>query len=220
MLGESRYFHRIPLIILLLDLVLVTSLIAAPLTLESGTVKGLYGGANRIDYWDRWNDMDPFHMSVYLFGDFNCHQRESRTLIMNDNQMPVCARDTAIFLGILVGSALMFRAVADDSPLETFKSLFPRRIRKRMAGKYGVVAIVLVIGLLMLPTALDGGIQMISKFSFWPLGSEYESTNPTRIVTGLPTGIAAALILNILLMSLFSRRDDGSEPLISFPGGK
>ena len=216
MIGTSKYFHRVPITIGLLDLILVSSLIIAPLTLEPGTVKGLYGGANRIDYWDQWKEMGPFHAAVYLFGDLNCHQIESRTLIINDNQMPVCARDTAIFMGILIGSALMFRAEADDSPLNVFRSLFSRRIRKRIEGKMGVVALIAVIILLMAPTALDGGIQMFSKLSMWPFSFEYESTNLTRILTGLPTGIAAGMIINMLLMSLFSRRDDGSEPLISF----
>ena len=128
MVLPSRYVHKAPMAVLLLDLILVLSLFIAPITLPRGEVIGLEGGANFMDYWDKWREMDPFHMVVYSFGDLNCHQMEDRSIIINGNQMPLCARDTAIFIGLLYGSLLMVRARAFDSPIETGVSVLPKRM--------------------------------------------------------------------------------------------
>ena len=123
---RSRYVHKVPIILLALDLILVSSLFIAPATLEPHTVEGLNGNANMLDYMDKWKTMSPYHSAVYIFGDFNCHQKASRSIEVNENQMPVCARDVAIFIGILYGSLLMVRACAHDSPAAGGT----RRIRK------------------------------------------------------------------------------------------
>ena len=215
MLGYSRYVHRAPMIIFGLDLLLVVSLFLAPATLEPGTVIGLDGRANAMDYQEIWEDLSPFHYVVYTFGDFNCHQIEHRTIIINGNQMPVCARDTGIFMGILFGAAVLARAVVDDSPARTLLSTLPRRFRnnrfvKRRAGL--TVAALMVA--LILPTALDGGIQLLSTVGVLPFGLAYESTNPTRLLTGFPMGVAAGLLMTMLIMTLVSRRDSGESPLL------
>ncbi len=197
---------------------LVVSLFLAPATLDEGEVMGLDGGANMIDYWDKWAEMGPFHMAMYTFGDFNCHQKEERTIIVNGNQMPVCSRDVGIFLGMGFGSLMLVRARADDSPLETGISILPKKLIQRRSKTISLVIGVMAIGLLLLPTALDGGTQMISTMGLLPGSLSYESTNPTRLLTGFPTGMAVGLIYSSLLMALFSRRDDGSVSLIKLFG--
>jgi len=213
--GPSKYIHRAPLIIFAVDLILVVSFFVAPATLEPGTVIGLNGRANAMDYQDLWKDMDPFHFLIYTFGDFNCHQIQERTIIIHGNQMPVCARDVGIFIGVLFGAAVLARAVVDDSPAATFLSVMPRKfanyplVRKRR----GIVVTVLLL-LLIVPTALDGGVQMLSTMGLHPFGLSYESTNPTRLLTGFPMGMAAGMLMTMLIMTLVSRRDDGEPPLL------
>lgn len=213
----SRYIHKVPIIVLALDLILVLSLFIAPATLEPHTVEGLDGRANMMDYTEEWRTMDPFHAAVYIFGDFNCHQKESRSIMVNENQMPLCARDVAIFIGILYGAMLLVRARADDSPQNVLLGFLPRKLRKKLNGAKGVIFVLFILGLLFVPTGLDGGIQMFSSAGFWPFGFEYESTNPMRIITGFPLGVSLGLVVTALVMTLFSRRDDGSEPLLPLP---
>jgi len=220
MVFPSRYVHKAPLVILLLDLVLVLSLFIAPITLPRGEVIGLEGGANFMDYWVKWREMDPFHMVVYSFGDLNCHQMEDRSIIINGNQMPLCARDTAIFIGLLYGSLLMVRARAFDSPIETGVSVLPKRFRKGLFARFSFVTAAIALGFLILPTALDGGIQLITNLYPNLFGFSYQSTNPMRIITGLPAGVALGTVYCSLLMCLLSRREDGSDPLLPFFSGK
>jgi len=213
--GPSKFIHKAPLIIFAVDLVLVVSFFVAPATLEPGTVIGLDGRANAMDYQDIWKDLSPFHFMIYSFGDFNCHQIEHRTIIINGNQMPVCARDVGIFMGVLFGAALLARGVVDDSPARTFLSIMPKRIatNRFIQRRRGIIVAGFMV-LLIVPTALDGGIQMLSTMDLLPFGLSYESTNPTRLLTGFPMGTAAALLMTTLIMTLVSRRDDGELPLL------
>lgn len=203
------------MIMFILGLILVLSIFIAPATMEPGTVRHLDARANAMDYQDEWKELSPFHAVVYSFGDFNCHQKEDRTIIINDNQMPVCARDTGIFIGVLFGAAILARAVVDDSPAHTFLSILPRKFKelKFVRKRPGLTTAVLLL-LMIVPTGLDGGIQLFSTMGILPFGLSYESTNPTRLITGFPMGIAAGSLMTMLIMTLVSRRDDGEQPLI------
>lgn len=53
------------------------------------------------------NVSNEFISGIYDSGDSMCHQKESRTLLVNGNQMPYCARCTALFWGIALGVALV-----------------------------------------------------------------------------------------------------------------
>jgi uncharacterized membrane protein len=217
MLRASRFLHRTPLIFLILDLILVLSLFLAPATLEPGTVEDLDARANAMDHWERWKEMGPFHMVVYTFGDFNCHQISERSIFINGNQMPVCARDVGIFLGVLMGCALLLRARASDGPADVLLSIMPGKFRrsKIVSRRPGVIAAFLLF-ILIIPTGLDGGIQLLSTMDIMPFGLQYESTNPTRLLTGYPMGMAAGLLMTMLMMTLLSRRESGEEPLLPF----
>ncbi len=217
MLRPSRFLHRTAIVLLIIDLLLVISLFLAPATLESGTVRGLDGRANAMDYWDEWKELTPFHAAVYSFGDFNCHQKEERSILINGNQMPLCARDVGIFMGYLLGCILLLRARASDGPADILMSIMPAKIKKaRIVIKRPGIIATLGLFLLIVPTALDGGIQLFSAIGILPFGLTYESTNPIRLITGYPMGMAAGLLMTMLMMTLFSRRDNGEEPLLPF----
>ncbi len=216
MILASVKVHRVPLFIAFLDLMLVVSLFLAPLSQPTGTVTDLDANANWIDHSDRWSKMDAFPRLVYTFGDLNCHQIMDRTLIIKGNQMPVCTRDVSIFIGVIFGAILLTRAQAHDHPTMVFTSILPRKIRKGFLGRHPGILFASVIVLLLTPTALDGGIQALSTMSLLPFGLSYESTNPTRILTGFPMGMGVGLLVTSMVMSLFSRRDDGSDNLIMY----
>lgn len=47
--------------------------------------------------------MPPLQRIIYDFGDSTCHQKSSRSFFINGNQMPICARCTAIYVGLALG---------------------------------------------------------------------------------------------------------------------
>ncbi|OYT44010.1 hypothetical protein B6U90_06035 [Thermoplasmatales archaeon ex4484_6] len=216
MVIASRFVHRAPIFLAFLDLMLVTSLFLAPLSVPHGTVTHLDANANWIDHTDRWKQMDPFPMIVYTFGDLNCHQMMNRSLIINGNQLPVCARDTATFIGVLLGIVLLIRARAHDHPSIIFASILPGRFRRGWFGRHPAILFTGAILLLLVPTALDGGIQALSYMSILPWGMSYESTNPTRILTGFPFGMGLGFLLTTMVMALFSRREEGGPSLLKY----
>lgn len=216
MVIASRLVHRVPLFLAFVDLLLIISLFLAPLAVPEGSVTDLDANANWVDHGDRWREMDLFPGAIYTFGDFNCHQIMERTLIINGNQMPVCTRDVSIFIGLMLGALLLSRASSFDHPSLVFTSILPKRARKGLLGRFPGLLFAGAIGLLLLPTAIDGGTQAISTMGMMPFGLEYESTNPTRIITGFPMGMGIGVLISSLLMALFSRRDDGSPTLISY----
>ena len=159
----------------------------APYTIEPGTVRGLDGGANRIDYDELWEDMNPLARAVYWFGDLNCHQKEERTIILNDNQMPFCARDVGLFTGMTLGSLMMLMARPSHSIGETSLSMLPKPLRVKKDGRVPPIVVAGIFwGLWLLPTGFDGFNQLLTN---------YESTIPVRLVTGALAGVPLAVML-------------------------
>lgn len=143
------------------------AVLLAPITLPSGSVQDLSGRAGPIDNDDQIAKMNPFAAAIYWLGDANCHQIASRSYYLNGNEMPFCARDLGIFVGLVLGMALA--------------------IVTRIKPPIYLVALGFV------PMALDGG---------WQLVSDYESTNPVRLMTGLLAGAAAALLIHLMAVTV------------------
>ena len=80
--------------------------------------------------------MNPFSAAIYLIGDGNCHQLSERSLYLNGNQMPFCARDVGIFLGLAIGMLIVLLAL-------------PAVLLDRASI------------LLALPILIDGGVQYV-----------------------------------------------------------
>jgi uncharacterized membrane protein len=106
--------------------------LAAPMLLPSGSVPDLSGRAGYVDNSAVIDTMNPFSAAVYLIGDGNCHQLSQRSFYLNGNQMPFCARDVGIFIGLAAGML----AVLLLSPRFSW----------------------LVLVLLALPILIDGGV--------------------------------------------------------------
>lgn len=105
---------------------------------------------------------------MVFFGKYwGCHQMPRRSFFFRQYQFPVCARCTGIILGDIVS----------------------------IVGVMIGITISITDALLMIiPMALDGGIQI--KFN-------YESNNLKRLLTGIMAGIGTVMIVYNVLMIYF-----------------
>ena len=142
-------------------------LLFSPYMIDNGSTGDLSGVVGKYDNRDVIEEMNFLAKFIYYVGDLNCHQLSHRSYSYNDNQMSFCARDTGIFLGLVLG--------------------FMYASRKKI-----VLTLPLVIAAL-LPIGLDGTIQLLT---------DYESTNPKRLITGLIAGVATGIAIKIIADSL------------------
>jgi uncharacterized membrane protein len=102
-----------------------------------------------------------------------CHQLPERSFFGGGVQLPVCARDTGIYIGFCVALVVIWLLHRPERPRE-----FPTT--------WGWVAFTLMVGSM----ALDGGTQLIGLRS---------STNELRLITGLLCGFAIAMLMAPML---------------------
>ena len=114
--------------------------VASPFLAPAGTIDfGETGAVGIRDNNDEIMQIDNgFARFFYVAGDVNCHQHASRSYFLNDNQMPFCARCTAIFLGMAVGIFITLILVLEINILW------------------------IILGLV--PIGLDGGIQLVTDY--------------------------------------------------------
>jgi len=148
----------------------VSLLIFSPYIIENNSTGDLSGVVGKYDNENVISDMNIAAKGIYYLGDLNCHQLSHRSYTYNDNQMSFCARDTGIFVGLLIG--------------------FMYSTRKKV-----ILTLPLIIASLI-PIGLDGTIQLLT---------DYESTNPKRIITGLLAGITTGIAIKIIADSLDSK---------------
>jgi len=104
-----------------------------------------------------------------FIGNLICHQRPDRTIFVGGHYLPVCARDTGIFVGLIVGYLLVIA-------FRNKKAKGPPNLPVAMA--------------MMLPLLID---------SFSQLFGLRTSTNDLRLLTGLLFGSALAPLLTYSL---------------------
>lgn len=107
---------------------------------------------------------------IYFIYSFFCHQIDWRSIHIYDFQVAWCARDTAIWGGILI------------------VSLFLKFTGVKGLKWYHCIP-------LMIPMALDGGIQTIATVLGLYQGPLYVSTNLVRAITGSLFGIGLGAVL-------------------------
>ena len=138
---------------------------------EPGTLVGLDGFVGTHDSPIDFSDLDPVSRFMYNAGDSQCHQKESRTVILNDNQMPFCARDVAIYTFMAIGIAL---------------SVFPMMPSYDRINNLRWQWLVLAL----IPIGIDGTGQLLG---YW------ESTNLMRFLTGGLCGLVVGIALGFML---------------------
>ena len=142
-----------------------------PYMAEEGTLLDLDGFVGYRDHNDTFDDLNPVARFMYRAGDSQCHQKESRTILLNGNEMPFCARCVAIYTFLAIGMAL---------------TVFPRMpFYDRVTDlKWQWLIIALV------PIGVDGLGQLAG---YW------ESTNLIRFLTGGLCGLVTGIALGFML---------------------
>ena len=140
----------------------------APIVLTTNSVKDLSGNVAVTDNKLAIDEMGfPINL-VYSFGDVLCHQRAERSLFINGNQMPFCARCTAIWFGLAIGLCFMV--------------FFQVELDKKFL-------LLIIIGLL--PIGIDGLGQL---FGLWE--SNNLTRILTGLLIGVICGISIGIILD------------------------
>lgn len=149
----------------------------APLVLPTGSVSDLSGVVGFSD-----NDQVIGNMSfpcnvIYTSGDRLCHQQADRSLFLNGNELPFCARCTAIWLGLAIGLGFMV--------------LYTIELQETL-----LVAILLSL----LPIGVDGLGQL---FGFWESTNLIRVL--TGLPAGVICGVAVGIIFDELRTMHFFR---------------
>ena len=126
------------LVLFAVSLAWVLLVFAAPYMVPSGTLTDLSGRVGYRDNTARLHNLSLIPHAIYDFGDVECHQIKERSYFLNGNQMPFCARDVAIFVGIAFGFGLM--------------SFY----------RYKLHPALVLIGLV--PIGIDGGLQVVTSY--------------------------------------------------------
>ena len=191
---SRMFFSRVLFATLLLSLLYTVSNFAAPYAVPAGTAVGLDGSANIVDNGALYGTFPAFPRVVYYVGDAQCHQMASRTITLNGNQMPMDARMTSIYAFANFGLLSAMFAAPSTSIAQGIVNALPKRLAawgRRHLGPGVLAAIVVALGIL--PVAVDGFVQLLTP---------YESTNATRVLTGIPTGWTGGLLVGVMMTSI------------------
>lgn len=93
--------------IFLLCLLFILLQFTAPFMQDQNSFFDLSGSTMIIDNDNYWKELHHPWQDIYRIGDFLCHTKATRSFYLNQNQLPFCARCTAIWLGLSVGIGLM-----------------------------------------------------------------------------------------------------------------
>ncbi len=90
----------------ILTFIWVLLLFLSPLLLPSSSI--YLGNEGKVSIMDNSQYINshitnPIIRSVYISGDYMCHQHANRSFFINGNQMPYCSRCSGIFLGLSFG---------------------------------------------------------------------------------------------------------------------
>ena len=150
----------------------------APLALPHGTIEDLSGLVGISDNEEIIEEIPAPWGTIYGVGDTLCHQKVERSFLINGNQMPFCARCTAIWLGIAIGLGFMifYKIELDEKFI-----------------------IILVVGLV--PIGIDGIGQL---FGLWESNNILRMI--TGIFIGVVCGIAIGIIVDEIKEILSSKK--------------
>ena len=112
--------------------------VVAPMLVPAGTLTDLSGRVGVHDNDVLFDELSPVPHAVYWIGDAECHQLANRSFFINDNQMPFCARDVGLFVGLAAASGVA-----------TFV-------------RYKINPLFVLAGLV--PIGVDGGLQMVTEY--------------------------------------------------------
>ncbi len=133
-----RLTSKVLLIALVLCALWLVLVVTAAYMVRPGTLTDLSGRVGGHENEPKFEGLGAVPHAIYWLGDAECHQILNRSFTLNDNQMPFCARDLGLFVGIVLGfgSAVLYR--------------------------WKIPILFVVLGLV--PIGLDGGIQAVTSY--------------------------------------------------------
>jgi uncharacterized membrane protein len=133
-----RFTSRVVMALLILSAVWLALVVLSPFLVPSNTLKDLSGVVGGHENENQFKNLGPVPHAVYWLGDAECHQLAIRSYFLNGNQMPFCARDVGLFLGLVIGF---------------FTATFVR---------WKIPPLFVLLGLV--PIAIDGGLQQVTSY--------------------------------------------------------
>ncbi len=124
-----------------------------------------------------------------------CHRIEARTFHAHDRPLPLCARCTGIYLGVI--TALVIIAARG-------------RLRAARLPGIPVLAVMVALGLTY---AVDGLNSYLSIFAFYT--PPYQPHNTLRLLTGLSFGLALITIVLPVINAIAWRAPQDAAPVAS-----
>ena len=125
-----------------------------------------------------------------------CHQIHTHSFFIGEHQLPLCARCTGIYLGAIVGLALLSR-------------LRSHSVRLPAGAMIPVLALFFVS---MVADGLNSTAQAVGGSGLW------DTTNITRIVTGALSGLSVAFFFfPVFNLSLWQRDARNRESVLDHP---
>lgn len=171
-------FHNLFFVFFICYMIWVVLLFLGPFILPPGSVTNLSGVVGFSDNEAVINDL-PFPWNgIYSIGDRLCHQKPERSLFINGNEMPFCARCVAIWLGLAFGLGYMV--------------FFTIELNERFF--YAIIVS-------LIPLGIDGVGQL---FGFWESTNIIRIL--TGIPAGIICGVAIGVIVDeIRSMHIFNK---------------
>ena len=168
MMEKREKVSKIIFIIFIIFFLFTILQFLSPIFLPSNTYTNLSGMVAVADNQESIDSMPLPWNIAYVFGDRLCHQKAERSFFINGNQMPFCARCTAIFIGLVIGLAIIL--------------LYKIELNERF---------ILFIFVSLIPIGIDGTGQL---FGLWE--STNLSRTLTGLFIGIPFGIAIGIIID------------------------
>ena len=103
----SCYFRTLTFVLFIIFLFWTILQFLAPLAIPENSVQELSGLVIISDNEKTIENLAFPWNFIYSAGDRLCHQKTERSFLINGNQMPFCARCTAIWLGLTLGIGFM-----------------------------------------------------------------------------------------------------------------
>ena len=104
---KREKLSKITIVVFLVFFIWILLQFLAPLALTESSITDLSGLSGVVDNEQETKEIPVPWNFIYGCGDRLCHQKVERSFFINGNQMPFCARCTAIWLGLAIGIGFM-----------------------------------------------------------------------------------------------------------------
>jgi uncharacterized membrane protein len=104
---REKCFRSLTFVLFIIFLIWTLLQFLAPIAIPEKSIQDLSGLVVISDNEKSIENLSFPWNFIYSAGDRLCHQKIERSFLINGNQMPFCARCTAIWLGLVIGLGFM-----------------------------------------------------------------------------------------------------------------